>query len=108
MTRTPGRWPVPRFTLGRLMAIVAISAGNFAMFKAIAWMSWGGDWPTAVILVALYDALIYLVIQAIRRLFRTGEDDRPTMLLGVLAVLVLASCAGVPLLVLAGAMIGWR
>jgi len=104
MTQAMRRWPVPRFTLGRLMTIVAVFAGSFAIFGALSRAFARINLPIAIGLVVLYDLMIYFVIQAIRKL--VVPPERPSLGLVVVAVLVLASCAGLPLLILAEAFLG--
>ena len=89
------------------MAIVAACAGSFAIYGAF---SRAYPYPLGLSsmlgLVVLYDLLIYFVLRAIRRLVSPRAGERPTLLLVVIAVLVLATCAGLPLLVLTGAFLG--
>lgn len=106
MMTTPRRGFLPRFTLGKMMAIVAGFAGSFAIFGALTSAVPGIEVPGAIVLVILYDLLIYLVILLLRRLIKPREGDRPTVLLVVLAALVLTTCAGLPLIVLAKAFLG--
>ena len=98
----PGK--TPRFSLGRLMGIVAICAGNLAMFGVFARTSARLDQATLVgvaVIVGLYDLLIYFSIAAVRRLVKPPGDARPTLMVIVIAALVLSTCAGFPLAFLA-------
>lgn len=86
------------FSLGTLMILVAIVAIDFGMFAALRRRGGSGpsDRNSAVLVVLSYDFLVYFTILALRKMIHPAPGERPSLVLLGIAVLVLGTCAGVP------------
>ena len=85
-----------RFTLGRLMVVVAIVAADCALLAALAGRD--GTGPAVLIFLPLIAGLhSFVVLSALgilRRVFRPTPDEGPSPMLTWIAAVVLAALVG--------------
>ena len=89
----------PRLTIWHLMSIVAIAAIDFVLAKGIMSDMRLVSWKIIIVIVLAYDVLVYFTYLATIKLVRPNPDDRKfTWWTAIVAVAVIAVCAGGPLL----------
>lgn len=106
MEPRPDRPHRPRSSTGTLMVLVAVVALDCALLAALADTIPRFEVPAALPLVVCYDLLLYFTVQALRKIIRPGPGERPSVVLIGIAILVLGTCAGLPLMVMVLILLG--